>query len=48
METDKDDDRRGKNQRDRRCEHRSAQPTAAPVNPPLMIDGPEAVRDSHC
>jgi hypothetical protein len=42
------EERRQKNQRDPSSKSRSAQTTAQPINPPLLIDGLEAVRDSHC
>lgn len=48
MTSDNAEDRRRKTQSQPRREPRSAQPAAEPVNPPLLIDGPEAVRDSHC
>lgn len=48
MEHDKAEERRQKNQRQPRRDFRSSEPVAEPVGPPLLIDGPEAVRDSHC
>jgi hypothetical protein len=40
--------RRKKNQREPRRESHSSQPEAEPITPPLITDGPELVRDSHC
>jgi hypothetical protein len=42
------ENRRKKNQREPRRGFRSSEPQSEPVTPPLMIDGPELVRDSHC
>ena len=48
MEHAKAEERRQKNQRRSRPDLRSSEPVAEPISPPLLIDGPEAVRDSHC
>jgi hypothetical protein len=42
------EERRKKNQREPRGDHRPSQPEAEPITPPLITDGPELVRDSHC
>ena len=42
------EDRRKKNQREPRKDSRSSQREAEPITPPLINDGPELVRDSHC
>lgn len=42
------EDRRKKNQREPRRDSRSSQPPSEPIPPPLISDGPELVRDSHC
>jgi hypothetical protein len=42
------EERRKKNQREPRRDSRSTEQTSEPINPPLLIDGPELVRDSHC
>jgi len=42
------EDRRRKNQREPRRDSGSSEPQSGPITPPLIIDGPELVRDSHC
>jgi hypothetical protein len=42
------EDRRNKNQREPRRDSSSSPPEATPITPPLITDGPELVRDSHC
>jgi hypothetical protein len=42
------EERRKKNQWEPRGDRRSSQPEAEPITPPLITDGPELVRDSHC
>jgi hypothetical protein len=42
------EDRRKKNQREPRRDSRASEPQSEPISPPLMIDGLELIRDSHC
>jgi hypothetical protein len=42
------EDRRKKSQREPRRDSRSTEPQSEPISPPLTIDGPESIRDSHC
>jgi hypothetical protein len=42
------EDRRKKNQREPRRDSRSIERPLEQINPPLNINGPELVRDSHC
>ena len=42
------EDRSKKDQREPRRDSRPSQPEAEPITPPLITDGPELVRDSHC
>jgi hypothetical protein len=42
------EERRKKNQREPRRDSRSSAETSEPIAPPLAIQGPEQVRDSHC
>ena len=48
MEQEIAEERRKKNQREPRRDSRSPQQPLEPINPPLISDGPELVRDSHC
>ena len=48
MDYDKASERRQKNQRQPRRDLPSSEPAVEHIGPPLLIDGPEAVRDSHC
>jgi hypothetical protein len=48
MDYDKASERQQKNQRQPRRAVSSSEPVAEPISPPLLIDGPEAVRGSHC
>jgi hypothetical protein len=48
MEHGKAGERHQKNQRPPHRDVSSSEPVAEPISPPLLIDGPEAVRDSHC
>jgi hypothetical protein len=48
MASEPAEDRRKKNQREPRRDSRSSEPQSEPITPPLIIDGPELVRDSHC
>jgi hypothetical protein len=47
MNHDNAEERRKKNQREPRRDTRPSK-TSEPIPPPLDIDGPELVRDSHC
>jgi hypothetical protein len=42
------EDRRKKNQREPRRDSRSSEPQSEPISPPLIVDGPELIRDSRC
>jgi hypothetical protein len=48
MTNEPGEERRKKNQREPARESRPSQPEAEPITPPLVTDGPELVRDSHC
>jgi hypothetical protein len=48
MEHELAEERRKKNQREPRRDSRSTERPAEPINPPLIIHGPEAVRDGYC
>jgi hypothetical protein len=42
------EERRKTKQREPRRDPRSAEPPLEPIVPPLIVDGKELVRDSHC
>lgn len=48
MEHEVAEERRQKNQREPRRDSRSPERPPEPISPPLISDGPELVRDSHC
>ena len=48
MEHEIAEERRKKNQREPRRDSRSPEQPLEPINPPLISDGPELVRDSRC
>jgi hypothetical protein len=42
------EEHRKNNQRDQHQDSRSSEPPSRPITPPLIVDGKELVRDSHC
>ncbi len=42
------EDGRNKNQREPSGDSRLSDPPFEAITPPLIVDGPELVRDSHC
>jgi hypothetical protein len=42
------EDQPKKNQRQPRRDSRPDDSQSEPITPPLIVDGPELVRDSHC
>jgi hypothetical protein len=48
MSTESSEDRRTEEARKKRRTSHPSPPSPGPVSPPLLNDGLEAVRDSHC